>query len=74
VRSVEAKNPDLSPAEIREVLKRTARDVMEGHANEASNPVRVNNQVQFEPVEAGLGPDGATGHGLADAFAAWQQV
>jgi hypothetical protein len=68
------KNPDLSPAEIREVLKRTARDVTEGHANEASNPVRVNNQVQFEPVKAGLGPDGATGHGLVDAFAAWQQV
>jgi subtilase family serine protease len=68
------KNPGLAPAEIREVLKRTARDVTQGHANAASNPVRVNNQVRLEPIQAGLGPDGATGHGLVDAFAAWQQV
>ena len=68
------KDPDLSPAEIREVLKRTARDVTRGQANEASNPVRVDNQVRFEPIEASPGPDGATGHGLVDAFAAWQQV
>lgn len=68
------KNPGLSPAEIKEVLKRTARDVTKGQANEVSNPVRAGNQVKFEPIKAGLAPDGATGHGLVDAFAAWQQV
>ena len=67
-------NPGLSPAEIKEVLKRTARDVTKGQANEVSNPVRDGNRVTFEPVKAGLAPDGATGHGLVDAFAAWQQV
>lgn len=68
------RNPGLAPAEIREILKRTARDVTKGHANEASNSVTVNKQIRFEPIEAGLGPDGATGHGIVDAFAAWQQV
>lgn len=68
------KNPGLSPAEIKEVLKRTARDVTTGEANGASNPVRVDGSIEHQPVPAGLGPDGATGHGLVDAFAAWQQV
>jgi subtilase family serine protease len=68
------KTPSLSPAEIKEVLKRTARDVTKGHANEVSNPVKDGDQVRFEPIEAGLAPDGATGHGLIDAFAAWQQA
>jgi len=68
------KNPGLSPAEIKEALKRTARDVTRGQANEVSNPVRVDNQVRFEPIKASSGPDGATGHGLVDVFAAWQQV
>ncbi len=68
------KNPGLSPADIKAVLKRTATDVMQGQANEVSNPVRVNGRVDHVPVEAGLGPDGATGHGLVDAFAAYKQV
>ena len=68
------KDPGLSPAEIKAVLARTARDVTTGQANEASNPVRVGNQVEFVPIQAGLAADGATGHGLVDAFAAWQQV
>ena len=68
------KNPGLSPAEIKAVLARTARDVTTGQANEVSNPVRVGNQVEFVPIQAGLAADGATGHGLVDAFAAWQQV
>src|SRR5215217_892710 len=67
------KNLGLSPTEIKEVLKRTARDVTNGHANGTSNPVR-DGQVRFKPVAAGPGPDGATGHGLVDAFGAWQQV
>nr|MBA3703760.1 S8 family serine peptidase [Rubrobacteraceae bacterium] len=68
------KNPGLSPAEIKAVLARTARDVTTGQANEASNPVLVGDRVEFIPIEAGLAADGATGHGLVDAFAAWQQV
>jgi hypothetical protein len=68
------KNPGLSPAEVKAVLNRTARDVTEGQANKTSNPVRVDNRVELVPIKAGIGPDGATGHGLVDAFAAWQQV
>jgi hypothetical protein len=68
------KNPGLSPAEIKEVLKRTARDVTKGHANEFSNPVTVDDRVELKPIKASPAPDGATGHGLVDAFAAWQQV
>ena len=68
------KTPSLSPADIKAVLKRTARDVTQGQANEVSNPVETNGRVEHVPVEAGLGPDGATGHGLVDAFAACKQV
>ena len=68
------KNPGLTPAEIKAVLKLAARDVTEGHANEVSNPVLVGNQLKFEKIFAASGPDGATGHGLVDAFAAWKQV
>lgn len=67
-------NPGLSPAEIKEVLKRTARDVTKGHANEVSNPVMSGGQLRHKPVKAKPSSDGATGHGLVDAFAAWQQV
>jgi subtilisin family serine protease len=68
-------NPGLSPAEIREVLKRTARDVRQGQANEFSNPVKTSSgQVRHEAITATASADGATGHGLVDAFAAWQQV
>ncbi len=56
------------------MLKRTARDVTKGNANEVSNPVRSGNQVRHEPVKAKASADGATGHGLVDAFAAWQQI
>jgi subtilisin family serine protease len=60
------KNPSLTPAEIKSLLQRTARDVLTGHANPASN--------EGVPIPAGPGPDGATGHGLVDAFAAWKQA
>ncbi len=51
--------PRLSPNELREILKKTARDVKTGTSNSASggNP-------------AAPGVDLATGHGLADAFRA----
>lgn len=60
------KNPGLKPLEVKNVLKRTAQDVIKGRANAASN--------EGKAIKAGPGPDGATGHGLVDAFAAWKQV
>jgi hypothetical protein len=61
------KNPGLSPSDIKSILRRTARDVLVGHANPASN--------NGDPaMQAGPGDDGATGAGLIDAFAAWKQV
>lgn len=59
-------NPNLTPAEIKQVLRLTALDVANGQANAASN--------EGLPITAGPGPDSATGSGLVDAFAAWQQV
>lgn len=61
------KNRALTPSEVKAVLKRTARDVTTGHANPASDP-------KGRGVKSGPGLDGATGAGLVDAFAAWQQV
>jgi subtilisin family serine protease len=62
------KNPHLTPADVKAILRRTARDVLEGHSNPASSDdLRT-------PMQAGLGDDGATGAGLVDAYAAWQQV
>ena len=61
------KNPHLTPAEIKALLVRTAIDVREGSANPASDP-------EGAGVKAGPGVDGATGAGLVDAFAAWQQA
>lgn len=61
-----AKNPSLTPAEVKAILRRTTRDVVNGKANPASN-VNV-------AKKAGPGADGATGAGLVDAFAAWEQA
>lgn len=61
------KNPALRPAEVKAVLARTARDVTTGHANPSSDANGVG-------VPAGPNRDGATGTGLVDAFAAWQQL
>ncbi|MGE0479575.1 MAG: S8 family serine peptidase [Phycisphaerae bacterium] len=60
------KNPGLTPSEIQQVLRRTARDVVQGAASAASN--------EGVALAAAPGADGATGGGLVDAFAAWQQV
>jgi hypothetical protein len=50
------------------MLRRTVRDVLVGSANPAtSDDIRTAQQ-------AGPGDDGATGAGLVDALAAWQQV
>jgi subtilisin family serine protease len=62
------KNPGLTPSDIKAVLRRTARDVLVGHANPASS-----DDMQ-SPLAAGPGDDGATGAGLVDAFAAWKAV
>lgn len=51
--------PRLTPAQVRDILKRTARDVTAGNCNPSTggNPATV-------------GPDLATGHGLVDAHRA----
>lgn len=61
------KNPLLTPAEIKALLTRTAVDVQDGSANPASDPEGLG-------IKAGPGIDGATGSGLADAYAAWMQA
>jgi subtilisin family serine protease len=61
------KNPRLTPSEIKAVLTRTARDVTAGNANPSSDPAGAG-------LRARPGFDGATGAGLVDAFAAFQQV
>ncbi|HEX6143895.1 MAG TPA: S8 family serine peptidase [Geminicoccaceae bacterium] len=60
-------NPGLSASDIRNVLRASARDVLLGSANPASNAGQGG-------MPAGTGPDGATGAGLVDAFKAWQLV
>jgi len=59
-----SKNPNLKPADIKAILRRTAREVTRGHANPASDPNGVGE----------LATNGAAGAGLVDAFAAWQQA
>jgi hypothetical protein len=61
------KNRSLTPADVKAVLKRTAKDVTTGRANPASDP-------KEKGLAASPGLDGATGAGLVDAFAAWKQV
>lgn len=61
------KNPGLTPSDVKAVLKRTSKDVVKGAANSASNGGAAG-------LKAGPGEDGATGAGLVDAFAAFQQV
>lgn len=68
------KDPGLTPDDIKAVLERTAVDVAKGQANAIANPVKVGNQVKHVAIKAKGGPDGATGHGLVDALAAWKQV
>jgi hypothetical protein len=61
------KDPSLTPADIKNVLRASAQDVVLGAANAASNENR-------GAMPAGTGIDGATGAGLVDAFAAWRLV
>ena len=61
------KNSNLKPADIKAVLRSTARSVTVGHAN----PVSSDNGVG---MPANSGDNGACGAGLVDAFAAIQQV
>jgi subtilisin family serine protease len=61
------KNPGLTPSDIKSILRRTCRDVLTGHANPASNN-------DAPALQAGPGDDGATGAGLVDVFAAFQQA
>jgi len=58
------KNPSLKGADIKAILKRTALQVVNGSANPVSDPNGVGETAE----------DGATGAGLVDAFAAFQQA
>jgi subtilisin family serine protease len=60
------KNPGLTPDEIKNVLRLTSIDVVQGQASAASN--------EGSATQAGPGPDNAAGSGLVDAFGAWRQV
>src|SRR6266571_5030425 len=60
-------NPGLKPSEIKAILRRTSRDVLQGSSNPASDDNGVAQQ-------AGPGDDGATGAGFVDAFTAFQQA
>jgi subtilisin family serine protease len=61
------KDPSLTPADLKALLKRTARDVVGGRANPASDP-------KGKGLAASAGLDGATGAGLVDAYAAFRQL
>jgi subtilisin family serine protease len=61
------RNPGLTPADVKNVLRRTAFDVQTGSANAASTP-------GSPAMTAGPGIDDATGSGLVDAWAALKQV
>ena len=56
--------PNLKPDEIRTILMDTARDVITGHSNTATDG--------GSPAMAG--PDSATGHGLVNAFDAITKI
>ena len=60
------KNPKLTPQQIKEALRASARDCDRGAANPASN--------EGVALKASAGIDGATGHGLVDAGAALKIV
>lgn len=57
------KRKTLTPVQVRDILKTTARDVTTGTCHPATGSIL-----------AGIGPDLATGHGLVDAFAAVQTL
>jgi hypothetical protein len=61
------KNPGLSPSDAKAILRRTAISVATGSANPSSGDNNVG-----EP--ASTSDTGATGAGLVDAFAAFQQL
>ena len=61
------KNPGLSPSDAKAILRRTAISVPTGSANPTSGIDNIG-----EP--ASTGDTGATGAGLVDAFAAFQQL
>jgi len=56
-------NPALSPAQVKQILQQTARDVVDGFSNPSGSGA---------PARAG--PDLATGYGLANAHAAMQMT
>jgi subtilisin family serine protease len=65
---LKAKNRNLTPSDIKAVLRSTAREVLYGKSNPKSS------DDGKTPQKADRGVDGATGAGLVDAFRAWQEV
>lgn len=61
------KSPSLSPLDVKSILRRSARSVVKGAANPASNDDNVG-----EPASSS--DTGAAGAGLVDALAAWKQL
>ena len=60
-------DPDLAPSDIKQILRRSCRDVTLGNANPASNE-------NAGGMPAGFGADGATGAGLIDVYTALGQI
>lgn len=60
------KHPSLTPLQIKQVLIEGAVDCTRGAANPESN--------EGTALQAGVGPDGATGHGLVNAAASLARV
>lgn len=61
-------HPGLTPTQVKAILRRTGRDVTIGRASRHSDPSGTGG------IPATVGEDGATGAGLVDAFAAYNQV
>ena len=62
--------PKLTPAQVRDILMKTARDVTQGRCS----PVAGTGLPAGQGHPAGRGPDLATGHGLVDAHKAVLQA
>ncbi len=60
------KDPSLTPSDIKQMIRRTSREVINGQGNLSSS--------EGVAVKASACGDGATGTGLVDAFAAFQQL
>ena len=65
---LKAKDRKLTPSDIKDKLRSTAVEVLDGNSNPKSS------DDGKTPQKTGRGVNGATGAGLVDAFRAWQEV